>query len=85
MTEIDAIQAVTRLVRKIRPDESYVTPAVAKMKAALNRAGYDASDYDIKWAWEMHSDDWSATWLCVESCGDAVQAVKYLLEYLVPE
>jgi len=72
-----------RLVRRRLPGEEQTETPL--LKAALNRAGYDASEADIVWAWEHHSDDWAAGWLVLDSCGGADGAVKYLLEYLIPE
>ena len=86
-TENDTRPAASlrKLVRRVQPDQHAECPEIAEMKAALNRAGYDASEADIEWAWEEHSEDWSAGWLVLDSCGGADGAVKYLLEYLMVE
>lgn len=80
--------AVQRLVRRLQPQDPYdhaSNTEIPLMKAALNKAGYDASNEDIQWAWEQHSEDSAAGWLVLASCGDADGAVKYLLGYLMPE
>ena len=74
-----------RMVRRPQPDSHFEYPEIALLKSALNRAGYDASEADIQWAWEEHSEDWAAGWLSLESCGGPDGAVKYLLEYLIVE
>lgn len=77
--------ALQPLVRRRLPGEHEEQTETPLLKAALNRAGYDASEADIVWAWEHHSDDWAAGWLVLDSCGGADGAVKYLLDYLIPE
>ena len=83
MNEPAETATLQRLVRRWQPDPHSEYVEIGQLKAALNRAGYDASEADIQWAWEQHSDDWAASWLAIESCGDADGAVKYLLEYLM--
>lgn len=70
----------------IRPKESVseYEPEVSLLREALNRAGYDASEADIAWAWGEHSEDWAAGWLVLDSCGGADGGVRFLLEYLKP-
>lgn len=74
------------LKRKCPPEPDWDSDEdVAAMKGALNRAGYDASNADIAWAWERHSEDWAAQWLTVSKTPSSADGtVKYLLEYLTP-
>ena len=71
-----------KLRRKTFPN-SHADADVSELRAALNRAGYEASDDDIRWAWEMHSEDWAAGWLTYRIHGEEAD-VKYLLQYLEP-
>jgi hypothetical protein len=70
-----------------RPTPPIRHPAdVARLRAALEAAGYTASDEDIRWAWEQFSEEnWAAGWIPLESVGPDRRTVRYLRDYLVEE
>jgi hypothetical protein len=69
-----------------RPTPPIRHPAdVARLRAALEAAGYTASDEDIRWAWEQFSRaEWGEAWVTPKSKNDP-PLVAILLEWLAPE
>lgn len=57
---------------------------VTTLREVLQLAGYSASDSDVEWAWQQHSDASAATWLIFDDLSDDT-VVKHLLEHLIED
>ena len=83
-------QQFMKLVRPVAPLRHqaplprYITRDVAEFKLLLNRAGYDASDADIQWAWEEYSAERAAGWIGAE-ISDIQYIIQTFLKHLVYE
>ena len=53
---------------------------VIDLKEELNRAGFDASEKDIEWAWQRHSLDRGSVWL--GRCASMSEAVLNIRKFL---
>lgn len=72
----------TRLIRKYNESNFSPHPITIELSEALNQAGYDASLWDIEWAWREYSETMATGFLI---CDDFDYAVQILLNYLEPE
>lgn len=74
-----------RMVRPTPSNEDISFPVdVTKMRAAMNRLGYDATDADIQAAYEEFSAAEDSTWQWPGDSAEAYEwAAKKAIEYLV--
>jgi hypothetical protein len=77
---------MSNFILLVRPEPNHLIDYpvdVAMLKAALNGAGYDASDRDIVTAWEEYSDSMCASWMSLAFLA-APDLVMILLRHLTP-
>jgi len=74
--------------RLIRPEYSediiyfyYHPKDIYHMLSVLESNGYQASYSDVAWAWELHSNDFAASWLILDGYSDQ-DIIDVMVKYL---